>query len=258
MSFFVLGSGWKSTRKKSNIKRKFPFKSLKFIACVNNFIVWDLVRSWKPDAMWKTRLYKVIGTQPSPLLCLSGTAGPSCGWRLHAGGCMLEEPNREVCQILSGLMEHLTHRRSRFELSHILMTPPEACHHGCWANTVYTFSQVMHIKAERISSTEKFIWRYKTVVTYTVCQFLLSCCTRVLCTRSRQLVCESLEFINKSNQCSLSGSASFLNVQTISTWKITSHVLPRMTALHQRAHTSEASGHLFVHHEFDANVFHLW
>lgn len=49
-----------------------------------------------------------------------------------AGDCMLEEPNREVCQILSRLMEHLTHRRSRFELSHILMTPPEACHHGCY------------------------------------------------------------------------------------------------------------------------------
>lgn len=78
------------------------------------------------------RLYKAVGTQPFPLLCLSGTAGPSCGWRLHAGGCMLAEPNREVCQISSRLMEHLTHRRSQFELSHILMTPPEACHHGCY------------------------------------------------------------------------------------------------------------------------------
>lgn len=42
---------FKKHKEKSSIKRKFPFKSLKFIACVNNFIVWDLVRSWKPDAM---------------------------------------------------------------------------------------------------------------------------------------------------------------------------------------------------------------
>lgn len=37
-----------------------------------------------------------------------------------------------------------------------------------------------------------------------------------------------------------------------------SHVSPRMTALHQMVHTSEASGHFFMQPEFDVDVFHLW
>lgn len=51
----------------------------------------------------KTRLYKVIGTQPFPLLCLSRTMGSRCGQPLRAGGSL----KREVCQRSSGLMEHL-------------------------------------------------------------------------------------------------------------------------------------------------------
>ena len=87
----------------------------------------------------KMRLYKVIGTQPCPLLCLAQTARPR--WWL-AFACR-RKLNREVCQSASRLMEHLTQRRSRFELSHTLMTQPEACHHGCYTTQVNTFTQAV-------------------------------------------------------------------------------------------------------------------
>lgn len=58
--------------------------------------------------------------------------------------------NREVCQSSSRLMEHLTQRRSQFELSHTLMTQPEACHHGCYT------TQWRH------SASSHTVWRRKT------------------------------------------------------------------------------------------------
>lgn len=84
------------------------------------------------------RLYKVMWTQPLPLLCLAETESSRCG--LVFASC--RKLNREVCQRQQEerLMEHLTQRRSQFELSHILMTQLEAWHHGCWANTVNAFT----------------------------------------------------------------------------------------------------------------------
>ena len=84
------------------------------------------------------RLYKVMWTQPLPLLCLAETESSRCG--LVFASC--RKLNREVCQRQreERLMEHLTQRRSQFELSHILVTQLEAWHHGCWANTVNTFT----------------------------------------------------------------------------------------------------------------------
>lgn len=95
----------------------------------------------------KLRLYKVIGTQPCPLLCLAQTA-QSRWWLAFACRRKL---NREVCQSASRLMEHLTQRRSRFELSHTLMTQPGACHHGCYTTQVNTFTQAV-----------PFFWTRKT------------------------------------------------------------------------------------------------
>ena len=123
----------------------------------------------------KMRLYKVIGTQPCPLLCLAQTARPR--WWL-AFACR-RKLNREVCQSASRLMEHLTQRRSRFELSHTLMTQPEACHHGCYTTQVNTFTQAVpsffFLNEGNISPTENVFNNFTktklTFVTYTVCQF---------------------------------------------------------------------------------------
>lgn len=132
-----------------------------------------------------------------------------------AGDCMLEELNREVCQILPRLMEHLTHRRSRFELSHILMTPPEACHHGCYP-TQCTHSARSCILKWKTFHQQKNLFDVTKQLSLIRFVSFSSCYTKVLRTRSCQLVCELLEFINKSNQCSLSSGSSFLSVQIIS------------------------------------------
>lgn len=52
----------------------------------------------------KTRLYKVIGAQPFPLLCLAETVGSWCGWCLWGEGKL----NRDVCQCRSENMRRAT------------------------------------------------------------------------------------------------------------------------------------------------------
>lgn len=114
---------------------------------------------------------------------------------------MLEEPNREVCQISSGLMEHLTHRCSKTDLSHILMISPEACHHGCYPTQCTHSARSCILKRKTFHQQKHLLDVTKTVVTYMLCQLLLSCHTKVLLTDSCQIVRELAGFINESNKC---------------------------------------------------------
>lgn len=72
-------------------------------------------------------------------------------WRLFA---CFRKLNREVCQSSSRLMEHLTQRRSQFELSHTPVTLPEACHYGCYRHS-------KHVHAGRLESHKHFFNRMK-------------------------------------------------------------------------------------------------
>lgn len=92
-----------------------------------------LIRSCKHTSCHvKMRLYKVIGTQPFPLLYLAETLGSWRGWCLCGGGSRTEKSVRAALKACEKrLMEHLTQSRSQFELSHTLMTQLGACHHGC-------------------------------------------------------------------------------------------------------------------------------
>lgn len=81
------------------------------------------------------RLFKVIGTRPSSLLCFSGGVQLSCGGQLAC----LRKLNREVCQSGSQFDGALDPRCSWFELSHTLMTLPEACN-GCRQHSKHTDS----------------------------------------------------------------------------------------------------------------------
>lgn len=78
-------------------------------------------------------------------------------------------------------MEHSTQRRSQFELSHTLMTPPAACHHGCYP-TQWAHSLRPCILKRKTFQQQKILFNNFTkqlmFVTYTVCQFLLFCPTK--------------------------------------------------------------------------------
>lgn len=77
-------------------------------------------------------------------------------------------------------MEHLTQRRSQFELSHTLMTPPEACHHGCYP-TQWAHSLRPCILERKTFHQQKILFNNFTkqlmFVTCTFCQSLPSCPT---------------------------------------------------------------------------------
>lgn len=113
----------------------------------------------------------------------------SSGIELWLAFACWRKPNTEVCQRCSRPTEHLTQRCSQFELSHTLMTPPEACHHGCYP-TQWTHSLRSRIWKQKLFHQQKiFIYSlYKTVV----CHFLLLCPAEAPCTHCCQFCFRSL------------------------------------------------------------------
>lgn len=101
------------------------------------------------------RLFKVIGTQPSSLLCFSEAL------RLSRGGLLayLRKLNREVCQSGSRFDGALDPKMFLIWTIHTLMTLPGACH-GCQQHSKHTHSGCASGKSFTFHYQKKmFIWR---------------------------------------------------------------------------------------------------